>query len=292
MSWLNDPRYKPIRDSVVGQMQRKSYRFRRSKRVAFVCGGFESERRRGLIELLLQDPQNLAFKAEDVWNAIAENTNLSALEIEAELAALADIVIIIVESPGTFAELGAFSLSEPLRKKLLPILDKLKRKGASFIETGPVRWIDRTSKFQPSIWTDMNGFLLCGDEVQKRMERITQEDLITDDVGASPRHLLFFLCDVVSVVGPCPADHIEFFLTAILQKPVADVHFLLALGVALGQLSRSANGYYSRVLVNGLVTNFHHTSRFVDLGHLHASVMSVMQKIPSANAALKELQRP
>ena len=62
--------------------------------------------------------------------------------MEAKLAGLSDIVIIIVESPGTLAELGAFSLSDPLRKKLLPLLDKKYRTGQSFVavlHAGPTK---------------------------------------------------------------------------------------------------------------------------------------------------------
>ena len=78
--------------------------------------------------------------------------------MEAKLAALSDFVL-IVESPGTFAELGVFSLSDELRKKLLPILDIKYRSGQSFVETAPVRWTNRDSDLRPSIWVSHESIL-------------------------------------------------------------------------------------------------------------------------------------
>jgi hypothetical protein len=75
--------------------------------------------------------------------------------MESDLAALADLVIIIVESAGTFAELGAFSLSDPLRKKVLPIVDAQFRDQPSFISTGPLRWIDAESAFAETIYVSL-----------------------------------------------------------------------------------------------------------------------------------------
>jgi hypothetical protein len=69
------------------------------------------------------NPKFGIFYAERVWELMVQKADRDALQMEAELAFLADLVVIIVESPGTFAELGAFSLSGPLRKKLLPIID-------------------------------------------------------------------------------------------------------------------------------------------------------------------------
>jgi F-type H+-transporting ATPase subunit a len=59
------------------------------------------------------------------------------------------MVLIVVESAGTFAELGAFSLSEPLRKKLLPIVDKQFEGVQSFIE--PIIIFVRDEIVKPNI---------------------------------------------------------------------------------------------------------------------------------------------
>jgi len=134
MLWLNHPKFVRVRDEILEAVRRNEYRFRRTQNVLFLCGAAQSSRRDRLAEYLRKKRKDtLVFFAEDVWAAISQIKQLSALEMEAELAALSDIVVIIVESPGTFAELGAFSLSDPLRKKLLPILDQKYRTGQSFV---------------------------------------------------------------------------------------------------------------------------------------------------------------
>jgi hypothetical protein len=85
--------------------------------VIFLCGGFKSPAREALRVYLGKYDADLAvFYAEDAWSKISANPALNALQMEDYLAKLADLVIVLVESPGTFTELGAFSLSELLRK--------------------------------------------------------------------------------------------------------------------------------------------------------------------------------
>jgi len=104
MPWLNHPKFIKVREKTLTAISREEYRFRHLKRVIFLCGGRQSRGRERVREYLLQKDL-LVFYAEDVWSAIAQLEKLSALEMEARLAELADLVIIIVESPGTFAEL-------------------------------------------------------------------------------------------------------------------------------------------------------------------------------------------
>jgi hypothetical protein len=47
------------------------------------------------------------FFAERAWEQIASHADWDALRMEADLAALADLVIIVVESPGTFRRTGS-----------------------------------------------------------------------------------------------------------------------------------------------------------------------------------------
>jgi len=132
--------------------------------------------------------------------------------MEAKLAALSDIVVIIVESPGTFAELGGFSLSDDLRKKLLPILDVKYRTGQSFVETGPVRWTDKDSVFRPAIWVNHESILEGAAALEDRLNKILPRPVRIIDLAASLKHLLFFICDLVAVFGPCPSAHIAFYV--------------------------------------------------------------------------------
>lgn len=143
MSWLRHPRFVPVRDEVLTSLIAKELKFRKVKRTAFLCGGRGSVPRDRVAAYLRRQRDDFAvFYAESVWNTIAGAGGSNALKVEDELARLADVVIIIVESHGTFAELGAFSLNDHLRRKLLPILPLQHKAESSFITSGP-RKLDR-----------------------------------------------------------------------------------------------------------------------------------------------------
>ncbi len=220
MPWLNHPKFLRPRDETLEQFKAKEFNFRKVKPVVFLCGGFESARRDRLAQFLKKNhPEILAFYADNVWPFIAKQSELNALEMEAQLANLADMVLIVVESPGTFAELGAFSLGDPLRKKLLPIIDIQYRESNSFINTGPVRWIDKDSDFKPTLWIDHSKILEVVDELKDRLSRLPKATTARiPDLSDSPKHLLFFICDLISVFGPVPLKHINYYVEKIIGK--------------------------------------------------------------------------
>ena len=171
MSWYNHPAYCPIRDKLIDRFKARSVAFRRLKHVVFLCGGANSQPRDSLLRYLEKYAKDaLVFRADDVWAQIA-STDQNALEMEAYLADLADVVIVIVESPGTFAELGVFKCNG-LRRKLLPILDVQYIDAPSFINTGPVRWTNADSMFSPALFVRLPSILSAAPEIRERLQRL------------------------------------------------------------------------------------------------------------------------
>ncbi len=295
MEWLQHAKFVRVREEVITTIQRNEYRFRRTPNVLFLCGGRGSVVRDRLREYIRKRRDDtIVFYAENVWTALSEVQGLSALQMEAQLASLSDIVVIIVESIGTSAELGAFSLSDELRKKLLPILDPKHRTGESFIETGPVRWIDSDSNFRPAIWVDHKSVLEAAAELEDRLNKILPAPVRVADLVASPKHLLFFLCDLVAVFGPCLSSHIAFYTERIVGSDPGSIPMLLGLGRAMGILSafRSRDGadLFYTPLVDGQLPVFHYTKKHFGIPSLRAKVLSVMQKVPAARVALREFE--
>ena len=237
-SWLQHPSYVPVRERLIEHLQASRYRFRRLDAVIFLCGGAGSSRRDTLRDYLQKHRPNLSvFYAERVWEHIVRHVDRDALQMEAELALLADLVIIIAESPGTFAELGAFSLSEPLRRKLLLIIDEAFRGQESFIATGPVRWTDRESDFKPTVYVPLVRILQAIDQIEERIDRIPKSQGIKiSDLATSPKHLLFFLCDLIAVIHPATVQMVEYYLGRIapsILSSTINVPTLVGLGVAM-----------------------------------------------------------
>jgi hypothetical protein len=285
----------PVRDSIIAAFSAKEYHFRRVKRVAFLCGGQASDRRERIKEYFTRHrPDFLVFYAEQVWSVIAHHRGTTnALAAEAELAQLADIVIIVVESAGTFTELGAFSLSPDLRSKLLPILPLEHQLDESFINTGPIRWIDSDSDFRPSIWANHRMILSAADQLDDRLSRFPAAGSVrVSDIAHHAKHLLFFICDLIAVFGPTSVDHIDYYCRQIVVTPTAmPVRLLVALAEALGLIKALPGGiYYYRPLEDGRLTSFQYKRRYIDFVSLRAQVIEVLQRIDTGTQALNQLE--
>src|SRR5205085_9735064 len=132
-----------------------------------------------------------------------------------------------------------------LRKKLLPLIDATHRGTPSFINTGPVRWIDKDSRYAPTIYGDHAVILETMPEIERRMRplRFRQAEDITN-INARPKYLLFLIADLVAIIGPASLSQIEYYLTKIVG-PVAGATIENLLGVAVSlKLILCHNDYY------------------------------------------------
>jgi hypothetical protein len=296
--WIEHPKYVPVRERLIAYLRSERYRFRRLKPVVFLCGGANSVRRDALRDYLRRHRSDVApFYAERVWERIASRDGHGALKMESDLAALADLVVIVVESPGTFAELGAFSLAEPLRRKLLPIVDIEYKGSGSFVVTGPLRWIDHESDFRPTIYTPLKYILESVDEIEERIDRIPKSRTTRiADLTVSPKHLLFFLCDLIGVIHPATVSTVEYYFKRIasdVPDAVVDVSMLVALGIAM-DLLRSRHlvidgvgaDYISPNTPHAIEKPYHHT-RFLDLPSKRADHLSVLLLVPESKRVLE-----
>jgi len=297
--WFDHPKYVRTRDDLIARIQSSRYRFRRHGLSIFLCGGAGSKARDRLRAYLDNHIDGLlgVFYAERVWeHIVAAESKLSALEMEAELANLADIVVLIVESPGTFAELGAFSLSNELRTKLLPIVDQRYKGQESFILTGPIRWIDRDSNFRPTIYTPLSSILECVDEIEERLKRIPRSrSTKVSDLASSRKHLLFFLCDLVAVTYPVTIPVLQHYVSQIVAPDATEqieVATLVGLAEAMGLLHRRqvtirgiAYNFYGPTSSAALVSPYHHRM-MNDLQTQRAIHIATLLSFPEAKHAL------
>lgn len=295
MDWLNHPRYTRARDGLVEKFRARVYKFKRLPPFILLCGARHSEPRDFIRQYLNRTyPDLFVFYAEDVWEHIPGFENLNALQMESQLAQLADMLVILVESPGAIAELGAFSSNDELRKKLLPLVDQRHHGESSFINTGPIRWVDNDSRFAPSVFSDFSVILKCMPEVEERLERIPRRGRLAIDEAAllqtNPKHLLLLLSDIVAVIGPTSVGLCRDFLTRLLgTAPTWSVASLLGLAASLGLVAArdSEHGrFYHRPLVGGELESVQKPRRMLNLAHERARFLCALQKIPAAQPQL------
>lgn len=306
--WFNHPKYLKVRSDFIKEFLASGSTLnelgKHLPRIIFICGGDEKyclNRSRLEKHFSIHFPLYLTFRAEYAWDMISKEANkgVNALELEEWLADFSDVVIILVESFGTVAELGAFSLSEALRKKLLPILDAKYRGIESFINTGPVRWVDKDSHFGPSIYTDFDTILTSvteiSDRINKRYWEFAKKENKFGKFNFSKKVLLFFVIYVVSALGPVSLDEIISITKEVLslrnKKDDEMISFTVSMGLALGVLKKihvDDLSFYSCFDYDKLFRDKRTQAFLVKVQQSRARALSNLVRIPTYQCALRE----
>lgn len=257
MSWYKHPKFSTARKLFIESFSSSQLQSLHNHlpKIVFICGGdAQYHPNRQILETYFEVhlKKFLTFRAEDAWSVISKHSNAeNSLAHEEWLAGFSDIVIILVESFGTVAELGAFSLSPQLRRKLLPILNVEYQNANSFINTGPVKWINSDSKFKPCIYTNFETILTAIPEIEKRID-INFHDTSTERFGKykfTNKVMLFFTLQILVALGPISPEEVSNITFDLLgQRNKRFIDSILAIGIALGifQLHQdeSNNDYY------------------------------------------------
>lgn len=98
---------------------------------------------------------DLVFPEEIFDELLHSAKTKDLLSLENLLADSVDAIVLIPESPGSFAELGSFANDSKLREKTICIIDNKFKKDKSFINKGPVKLIKNSNNFA-IIYVDPN----------------------------------------------------------------------------------------------------------------------------------------
>jgi len=119
------------------------------KTTIFLCGADISQKDKTRYQVAKEIKQNWYYSyyydiiyPEDIFDELLYSSKKrDLLSLEGLLADSVDAIVLIPESPGSFAELGAFANDEKLRKKLICLIDKKYKKDKSFINQGPLKLV-------------------------------------------------------------------------------------------------------------------------------------------------------
>ncbi len=198
-------------------------------------------------------PQYRFLIAEKFFNCFSTDS-IDLLTIEGELATYTDCVIIILESPGTYAELGAFAIHHDLSKKILTLNEVEHKDLSSFINLGPIAKINRVSKFGAVIHTNFKSILSSVSEIEERLKNNLRKyakriDLSTYKSFLSPqmkRYRLLILSDIISIFGPLYKGEITKIIKKIYQTDkYINIDFELSLLQSLGLIDIIDDLYFN-----------------------------------------------
>ncbi len=188
----------------------------------FLCGANKSqnvisERRKAIMAFSKKSlPHTQFLLAEKIFSVLQkEGHKVNILDIEHEISKFADHILIVLESPSTFTELGAFSHTE-LRNKLIVINDLKFASSSSFINLGPLKAIEEAAGVKNIVYYKMadNGVHTLdaiGDvfnplyELLKEPLKGKASAITLDDCNPSKtfdKHSAMFVHDLIYFTGP------------------------------------------------------------------------------------------
>lgn len=153
---------KDPRQHLLENIQLTQVRVEFSSPVVLLCGGVVKQKsnpndpdppvlslRAALNEAILRKEVDFeVFRPEEIGHWQADSTYKNLMDFEADLASICSLIVIILESAGSIAELGAFSQLEDLNKKLVVIKsDRFNDTDLenSFINLGILRFLTEKS---------------------------------------------------------------------------------------------------------------------------------------------------
>jgi hypothetical protein len=151
---------KDIRESFLYCVDIKKLRLQKLPNFIFLCGGetttIKSEGQpnkyksmRGAILDNIECIPTLSDKirlAEDYKDWLEHGTIKNLIDFELAIADMAGAIVLILEAPGAYAELGSFSVLDKLSEKLILIVNNKLISENSYINLGPIKYLEDNSK--------------------------------------------------------------------------------------------------------------------------------------------------
>ncbi|WP_315716472.1 MULTISPECIES: retron St85 family effector protein [unclassified Bradyrhizobium] len=91
----------------------------------------------------------LAEKATQLFRDSAYNDLIS---FEEDIARIASVVLVIAESPGSLAELGAFTANDTIRNALRVVIQNQHEVAESFVRYGPIERIKKAKRANLAVY--------------------------------------------------------------------------------------------------------------------------------------------
>lgn len=283
------PSSKQLLENVKSVFQNKSIFQKRDRHIVFVCGGAiglysRSMRKKFLRYAASQLQQFRCFRAETATKDLHQYDEtalfINVADFEKRIANIADCIIIFPESAGSIAEL-AFFCNSNARKKILVIND-VHKQGETFINLGPIDYINDVSSFKPTIFLDYKAKNPNFNLVKERLEsRLSTEKakrfpfLQYTELKYQQRFFLIF--ELINIFCVLSLDGLIECVTKIFGNPnVSAVRDMLSILVAAGYLERQGDEKQYFIPAKGIESFFEYRS--YDINSLKTIVIDFFER--------------
>jgi len=229
--------------------------------IIFLCGGVTEEEnippsnsvREHLLWYMDNNHTDIASQIEMAetfkdWLHDAIYKNL--LTFEDEIAQIASLVVIILESPGAIAEFGSFCINVELQKKLVIFISEKHYEEDSFIRLGPIRYMESLNDFSVYSypWDEENLNDTVNDclsematDIKKRVDRQGKSELFNE---SNSGHIAFLIFEIIKIYRALKFNEIINYLSYLgLEINKVKVRRLLFLLNKLGLVDNKKRGH-------------------------------------------------
>ncbi|MGO6673543.1 retron St85 family effector protein [Rhizobium leguminosarum] len=178
----------------------ESIRVRRPRKFVFFCGGVfgnDDTKPKSLRQYLLRT-RNISSRVRadivlaEAANQLYRDTEFSDLiTFEEEIAIISSLVLVIAESAGSLAELGAFATSDQIRQSMAVLMRTEHFEQNSFVRYGPIEKIlrEKEGRVGSFPWRSNGHDMLVQSSIRGHVRAIT--NFINSQVSTKPEEFLF-----------------------------------------------------------------------------------------------------
>ncbi len=159
------------------------------------------------------------YYPEDIFEGLMKGKiGFNLLELENLLANSVHSIVIILESPGSIAELGAFAAHSKLKDKLIVVVKNKYRRKKSFITQGLIKYITRETDSRIIYHNFEDGdFINLSRSIRRAVREISKKTIIDEEI-TSPILAQYFLLAAIYLAEPVKKEHLFLMVNSLIKK--------------------------------------------------------------------------
>lgn len=195
-----------------------------SSPIVLLCGGkvndiLPATSFRHALTSFIPLPRYEFFRPEEITDWKDDGVFYDLLDFEKELGSICSLVVVILESPGAFAELGAFSQMHDLRAKICAINSQEYHRENSFINLGVLRHIKKETRIDVKVYpwdmrnpSDIEDYVVKDaiEDIDDQLKRVRQSRSFSRDNGA---HVITLITELIGVFSALKEHEISDYLS-------------------------------------------------------------------------------
>lgn len=171
---------------------------------------------------------DIYYPEELFTELLGRGKDYDLLSLENLLAGSVHAVVIILESPGAIAELGAFANHKELCDRLVVVVDEKHKKAKSFIALGPLRYLEERTKSKVIYHNLRKPDLSKLDkEIRQGVKSVAEKQEIDTSIR-NPIAAQHFLLGTIYVTAPVEVNVLKGLLRAAQSESAGEIETTVA----------------------------------------------------------------